>query len=201
MIDIISYQDALEATSDQNTKHLLLGNGFSRACRDDIFSYARLFEQATFDKVSEAARSAFDALETQDFEIVMRALRQASRLAKIYTPDHSDIASRLENDATGLRNLLVDTIAGSHPSRPGDISSERYAACRQFLSSFKNVYTLNYDLLLYWATMQSEVGPSVKFDDGFREPEGGPSEYVTWDVEKTDTQSIYYLHGALHLFG
>lgn len=200
MVELITFENALEISSSQSKKHLLLGNGFSRACRDDIFSYARLFERAKFDRVSNEARSAFNVLETQDFEIVMRALRQASRLAEIYVADSPELARKLENDAVGLKNLLVETIAANHPARPGDIPLEKYAACKQFLSHFKNVYTLNYDLLLYWATMQTEVAPNVPRDDGFREPDDGPCEYVTWDIEKTDNQSIHYLHGALHVF-
>ncbi|MGH7428122.1 MAG: DUF4917 family protein [Gemmatimonadales bacterium] len=61
-------------------------------------------------------------------------------------------------------------------------------------------YTVNYDLLLYWTLMQQEVEPEVPFDDGFRQPEDGPTDYVTWEVGRTDRQNIFYLHGALHIF-
>jgi hypothetical protein len=59
---------------------------------------------------------------------------------------------------------------------------------------------VNYDLLLYWALMQREMPPSIDFDDGFREPDDGPAEYVTWDVQKTGEQNVFYLHGGLHIF-
>jgi len=48
--------------------------------------------------------------------------------------------------------------------------------------------------------MQQEVPPLIDFDDGFREPNYGPAEYVTWDVQKTGEQNIFYLHGGLHIF-
>jgi len=48
--------------------------------------------------------------------------------------------------------------------------------------------------------MQREIDPPVPFDDGFRTPDGGPTDYVTWEVEKTDKQNIFYLHGAIHIF-
>jgi hypothetical protein len=48
--------------------------------------------------------------------------------------------------------------------------------------------------------MQQELKPEVAFDDGFRTPDEGPEDYVTWDVEKTDQQNVFYLHGALHIF-
>jgi hypothetical protein len=59
MPEVITFQEALERASD--TKHLLAGNGFSRACRNDIFSYSALFNQANFDGLSPAARNAFGA--------------------------------------------------------------------------------------------------------------------------------------------
>ena len=198
MPEVITFHQALEHATEK--KQALLGNGFSRAWRDDIFSYEALFAQANFSTLSPTAREAFQALQTTDFEVVIRVLRQAARLASVYLQDDREYAERLNADAEGLRGLLAETIAASHPDRPSDISTEQYVACRSFLSNFKQIYTVNYDLLLYWALMQSEIEPPIKFDDGFRQPEDGPSPYVTWDVEKTDKQSIFYLHGALHLF-
>ena len=61
-------------------------------------------------------------------------------------------------------------------------------------------FTLNYDLMLYWAVMQKELLPEVKPNDGFFTPDYGEAEYVTWEIENTYKQNIYYLHGALHLF-
>jgi hypothetical protein len=139
-------------------------------------------------------------LNTTDFEVVIRALKQAARLAAIYLGDNSELSQRLNADADGLRELLASTIAASHPDRPADISEEQYTACRSFLSNFKRIYTVNYDLLLYWAFMQEELAPEVEFDDGFRKPDDGPADYVTWDVQKTDKQNVFYLHGGLHIF-
>jgi len=45
-----------------------------------------------------------------------------------------------------------------------------------------------------------EVGDPIPFDDGFRTPESGTQDYVTWEPWKNHTQSVYYLHGGLHIF-
>ena len=179
--------------------HLLVGNGFSRACREDIFAYGALFDRADFARLSPLARRSFDALETRDFEIVMRALRSAARLLALYAPRDRQLAARMTEDANGLREVLVRAIADNHPAWPGEIPAERYAACRRFLSHFRNIYTLNYDLLLYWALMHDEIPPQVGTDDGFRTPDEGEPEYVTWEPGRHG-QNIYYLHGALHVF-
>lgn len=197
---ILSFQQALKRTSDANKRHLLLGNGFSIACRSDIFTYGKLFDRADFKDLPDTARAAFKALKTTDFEVVMRALRQAADLAAVYTKKEPDLAKRLRHDADGLREVLVQTIAGSHPERPGSIAAGQYRSCREFLANFSTYYTLNYDLLLYWTLMQDEIEPPLECDDGFRQPEDGPEDYVTWDVDRTDAQSVHYLHGALHVF-
>ena len=198
MPEIITFQQARERAI--NPCHGLLGNGFSRAWRDNIFSYGALFDQANFEGLSLAARNAFAALNTTDFEVVIRALKQAALLTAVYLEANPEVAQRLNADADGLRELLATTIAASHPDRPSDISGEQYAACRAFLGSFERIYTVNYDLLLYWALMQTEIEPQIRFDDGFRAPEDGPAEYVTWDVQKTGQQNSFYLHGGLHIF-
>src|SRR5260370_3491333 len=48
--------------------------------------------------------------------------------------------------------------------------------------------------------MHEEILPHILFDDGFRQPDDGQAEYVTWDVQKTGQQNVFYLHGALHIF-
>jgi len=198
-VDVISFDDALQQGSNVK-RHALLGNGFSRALRNDIFSYDALFDQADFESLSPTVRRAFDALATTDFEVVMRTLRAAASLVELYEGTNPTLAGQLRADADGLRELLVRTIAANHPSRPGDVTTAAYERCRAFLSCFASIYTLNYDLLLYWALMQDELAPAVEADDGFRTPDEGPLEYVSWEVEKTDYQNIFYLHGALHVF-
>jgi len=195
---VVSFAKALKGVAGSKQPRILLGNGFSRACRDDLFSYQALYEQADQTGLSANAKKAFRALGTTDFEQVMRMLKQASKLAKEY--GRRNLAKKLNGLSDELREVLVRTIADNHPSRPHDIPQKRYRACKEFLSNFCDIYTVNYDLLLYWAVMQEEIEPDVEHDDGFRQPDGGPEEYVTWDVQKTNSQNIHYLHGALHLF-
>jgi hypothetical protein len=196
-----NFDRAMRRIEQGKKPHLLLGNGFSRACRDDIFAYGALFDRADFKKCSPKARRAFEVLNTTDFEVVMRALRHTAALLELYAREADPaLRKQLLGDAKALREVLVRAIADSHPAQPADISPDSYVRCRKFLARFGDVYTLNYDLLLYWAIMQEQLAPELRFDDGFRTPDGGVEEYVTWEVEKTDKQNIFYLHGALHVF-
>jgi len=203
MIDTVirPFADVQDRLARDGTQaHLLVGNGFSRALRNDIFSYDALFNRADFGRLPDTARAAFTAIGTTDFEFVMRTLRSAASLLEVYLPNDLALRQQLLADANALRELLAATIAANHPEGPFEIDDEAYAACRKFLGPFRNIYTLNYDLLLYWTLMHDESEPHVKCDDGFRTPQDGEAEYVTWEVEQSDAQNIHYLHGALHVF-
>ena len=141
----------------------------------------------------------FDALGTQDFEIVIRYLVNAAKLIEVYRPSETALVRSLRKDAALLKEVLVSAIAKRHPDRPYDLSPEQYASCREFVAPFGHIYTLNYDVLLYWALMQSEVDNlNLTPDDGFRHPEDPDEPYVSW--QEAHSPTVHYLHGALHLF-
>jgi len=144
---LLTFEESLQRA--EGRKHVLLGNGFSRALRNDIFAYEALFLRADFSHLSPTARQAFTVLNTTDFEVVMRALRLVARIIPLYRND-PDLVRILTQDADGLREVLVQAIAQNHPEGPFDITDEQYGACRRFLANFDTTYTLNYDLLLYW---------------------------------------------------
>lgn len=182
-------------------RHLLLGNGFSIACRPDLFRYDSLLNQADFSHL-ETAREAFNRLETTNFETVIRALRSFSIIGELYSPSNSEARESAIADADSLREVLVRAIADSHPDRPHEMDSQEYLSCRNFCRGYTSINTLNYDLLIYWAMMQNELGDGeIKCDDGFRKPSDDPSaEYVSWDPDNSPTPTLRYLHGALHIF-
>jgi len=209
MVDIISFAEALADSDKYKKKHLLLGNGFSIACRHEIFTYKSLFDQADFKK-NPHIEQVFEAMGTSDFEKVIRVLENAAKILPVYSQDLASIASQFEEDAELLKTILIDTLAKNHPPIPNDISEEEFRACRGFLNYFAGegsqgqIYTLNYDLLLYWALMHEvEDDPeeySLRSNDGFGRDEDTEAVYVEWMGESNYGQNIHYLHGALHLF-
>ncbi len=229
---VISFDEALAETSEVR-RHLLLGNGFSIALFPDRFRYGALLDEADFSKLPEA-RKAFDLLGTTDFEVVVEALKRAVELLPLYSSD-KDAIKKMAVHAESLKEALVRAIAGRHPERPSEVSEAQYKACRRFLANFvgesrvinvggkpkdlrANIYTVSYDLLLYWTLLHDQVvnwnaddplnsvveeTEELEHDDGFRAPDGDPeAPYVTWDAEglASDAQNIHFLHGALHLF-
>jgi hypothetical protein len=198
-MQIISFADAMELAGQASKRHLLLGNGFSIALRPDIFNYTSLYDNADFSKAPDL-ELLFKALRTTDFETVIRHLEDAATVLGVYRPKLTRLHNLLRQNASILKDALVSAVAKRHPDRPYDIQPERYAACRAFLRPFDHIFTLNYDVLLYWALMQDEVDNlSLRPDDGFRHPQEDPDlPYVSW--QQSHSATVLYLHGALHLF-
>ena len=148
-MEILTFDQAISHSGEKEKRHILLGNGFSIACRPDIFYYGKLYEKADFSKVSPTAKNAFEALGTQDFEKVIKALRDTKKILESYGEISPAYLKTLQSDADGLRELLVETISRIHPAWPGEINESEYLACRKFINHFDTVYSFNYDLLLY----------------------------------------------------
>lgn len=209
---MISFAEAIERSESYSKRHLLLGNGFSIACRPNIFHYGSLFGQADFSKNPNLPH-VFEALDTQDFELAIHALERGAALAPIYSNGDGDSADAMRADANALKDILIETVARSHPEGPFDISDAEFQSCQNFLSHFVAgdntgyIFTLNYDLLLYWTLMNSQdssESTNVKLDknDGFGNDEDEPdADYVVWRGESgAHNTRVYFLHGALQLF-
>jgi hypothetical protein len=205
LTQIKSFDDCI-AIAGNGKKHLMLGNGFSVALFPKIFNYKRLAENIE----SERIKLLFEAIDTHDFEFVMRRLLETEEIVKHY--DSSDVVrSYIHNDIEELKRTLISVISKCHPPKPSEITDVQYSSCRKFLLNFEggNTYTFNYDLILYWVLMHFHSNPELKLpcDDGFRYPYS--DEYVPeeerdislhWEIGRERGQSIYYIHGAMHIF-
>ena len=209
--DTLKFDEAIADSADCAKRHLLLGNGFSIACRADIFHYASLYDEADFSGIPEA-KTVFETLGTKDFEVAIKALERGSQILPLYLPGNPDVPAKMLAHAIALKDLLVSTIAKNHPDLPTSIADEKFWACRKFLNNFLGagndgqVYTLNYDLLLYWTLMHGDKPFGESFhltkNDGFGNDEDDPNaDYVVWQGEiAAHSARVHFLHGALHLF-
>ena len=198
-MQVLTFDRAMQVIESAKNTHLLLGNGFSISLKPDIFSYGSLFENADF-SAAPRVPALFEALGTNDFEVVINYLQNAAKVVEVYRPTLTRLAASLRRDAAAIKTALVAAIARRHPNRPYDVTDNQYAACRAFLSRLSHIFTLNYDVLLYWALMQTEVDKlPILPDDGFRHPEDDADlPYVSW--QQSQSATVHYLHGALHLF-
>lgn len=200
---LLSFDEAIEdSESVKGRRHLLMGNGFSVACRPERFLYGKLVDEADFSALNVDADQLFAREGTSDFERVIEALRTTARVLDLYEGTEGEVATAIRHDADEIKRVLAETLAKKHPDHVHEIKDEEYASARVFLANFEHLYSVNYDLLLYWALLHEEGGgPKIANDDGFRaDPEDPDAEWVVWDHLHAYAQNVYYLHGGLHLY-
>jgi hypothetical protein len=194
---VVTYEDALNESAGHR-RHLLLGNGFSIAASPG-FRYASLFEEA-FGGGDERLRQIFDRIGTTDFEQVLSCLDTATEVLACY-PQAAETALEIQNDRRLIARRLIEAIARTHPGTARDIADARYEGAGRFLADMRRptaegldgqIFTTNYDLLLYWATMRAWA--AVRTRDGFGDGAAG----LVWT--EGGVQSVFHLHGALHMF-
>jgi hypothetical protein len=200
--DVVSFVEALEDSETRpGGRNILLGNGFSIAWNSDIFSYGSLYEEADLPNLTTSKSDLFASLETHDFEEVIKYLRSAAKLADTYGADPK-LAKRYRRDANIVRRGLSDVIAKRHPANSYDPKDEEVEHARAFLEHFGRIFTLNYDLLLYWVLLRSDGSEySPQKGDGFEWPTYNNRQTLIWKSSAADRgQRVFYLHGALHYF-
>lgn len=187
-----TFEQALAKIEEGERPSILLGNGFSRDWQNDIFNYANLLEAADFGPRSAELRELFRRLDTYDFEAAMRALSFTKTVLESYG-DHHALVAEVERDQDLLKEALISAISNTHPDLPQEVTREQYICARRFLSLFGQIFTVNYDLLFYWARNQGELPPEhYSTDDGFRAGR-------RWQGYGTD-QEVHFLHGGLHIY-
>ena len=192
----------------KRTVHLLLGNGFSMAYDPKIFSY-----NALYDFVSALGDAAlvklFEAIKTKNFEMIMGQLELFVALLDAFESKEG-LQDRVREAGVRLKQSLLDAISALHPEHVFKIQADRLTLCAKFLNWYLatggNIFTTNYDLLLYWVLLRGAVPNHV---DGFgrellnpvESKRGEDQEWseLIWGPNQ-DQQNVHYLHGALPLF-
>ncbi|MDO8379998.1 DUF4917 family protein [Phenylobacterium sp.] len=194
----ITFEQAIAETVDQ-TRYLLLGNGFSIAARGS-FSYPSLFRRAG--PFSEPVSALFQDLETEDFERVLDALKP--RVEDIAAPP--SVRQEWKRQEDEVRAAFIQAVQRVHPDNAALMGRDECEQCiTSFLEHFVGrrrpfrkigrIYTTNYDLLLYWVLARS--GRRLLCYDSHISPVDD-KRYGLWEPEKPP--GLVYLHGALHVY-
>ena len=204
-----AYSEIIESLhKKKRTKHLLLGNGFSMSYDPKIFSYNAL--NNFLDELNDPLiTKLFNIINTKNFELVMQQLDNFCELAEAFSSDKEFIEKIFEaNDS--LKHSLIDAVKTLHPEHvfkiPEDKSQQCVVMLNEYLKNGGHVFSTNYDILLYWVLMRSNISNAI---DGFGRyaDENTLSDFetdiewseLTWGPNKPK-QNIHYLHGALPLF-
>ena len=175
---------------------------------NEIFSYNAL---QTF--ISEIRNPVLDELfsivRSKNLEVIMQQLHLLTRLIQMFG-NNAELIDRIIEADNLLRVGLVDAVKSLHPDHVFQIAEGQINSCHQFLEPYmaygSNIFTTNYDILLYWTLMRGGARSAV---DGFGYEMINPGEEdpdlqqwedtLTWGPN-VSTQNVHYLHGALHLF-
>lgn len=180
--------------ADAYTDGLVLGNGASIAF-DPRFSYTSLRERAEADGlITEDVQRVFDHLATVDFELVLRMLWHASMINEaLEIPD-----TRTRQAYEDVRDALIAVVRAIHV--PHEDVADRLLQAAVFMSRFKTVVSMNYDVLVYWAILAGNTADPLHrfkdcFVDGrFRDDWSDLREPIS---STTSTTIVAYPHGNL----
>ena len=168
---------------------LIIGNGASIAM-DKCFDYRRLWTKAV---KSGAIKSNLDALSKDlktgtNFESLLRQLLIAGTVNKGL--GIKDKSSTIKGSYDKLRKALIDTVRDIHCSHNDVVGDLPKAA--DFLKHFKTVFSLNYDLLIYWAIMHGNNRTILKdcFNKG-----SFTDDWTGWRINNRTL--VFYPHGGL----
>ena len=192
-----------DIAADYKDGSLIIGNGASIALHQD-FDFRSLKEKAEELKLfDEDIAKLFKEFETDDFELILRLVWHAKLVN-----NHLGVVDTLTDQAYKiLRESLIKIVKVVHCSY-SQIESE-LPRLYKFTKSFKDVVSLNYDLILYWIRMygnESCHGDGHIYKDGFQ---NGGNIYWDWKAlkepyylkpEEKEITRTFYQHGNLSIF-
>jgi len=205
-----TFDDVLKSIQKSRDRefHLLLGNGFSMAYDPGIFSYNALHDFIT-NLNDDDLSTILGVIETKNFELIMQQLDNFSALIEAFGGDKK-LKEKVDAASAKLKMSLLDAVNALHPEHVFTVPEHQSEICSRFLKIFMdsggNVFSTNYDLLLYWILMRNSI---VEHVDGFGRELENHGEYVppeeqiwselVWGKHR-DEQNVFYVHGALPFF-
>ena len=173
---------------------LLLGNGFSRAYSDKNFDLSNLTQQMASN--NPIVNNIFSYLKngSWDIEETMRIVNQSIDILQccyqLNPMEFVNVINELRQFSQNLKNEFIATIHDNHIRVIDDFLK---ISAFDFITTYHCIFTINYDLLLYWIT---SFDSWQTFSDGFGRVDNGPLIFS----HNFGGKPFYFLHGALHLF-
>lgn len=168
---------------------VLLGNGFSIGVWEAMH-YNSIFQEFLRNAKVQEFASALRAFQTSNFEEILNFLGYAVKVAEAF--NHSPLVYIQAEEA--LKTGLASTINRIQPYLSEIPSALLKSLSNQLSTDFGNIFTLNYDLILYYIRMQDK---DESPDDKFGKNNG---TLIFNSALKRRSYFIYYLHGSLFIY-
>jgi len=172
---------------------LILGNGASRAIDDEHFSYTSILEEAKkLQLITPDLEKIFTFFNTSDFERILQKLWHTK-----YINEALDVENpKLTQAYNDVQKALIVTVSTIHENVSYDSVKNKLEIAADYLSQFKMVFSLNYDVLAYWAILIGNDNNPKQFSDCFVHQ---VFQYNWEDFKNTYGTLIFYPHGNLVL--
>ncbi|MBN1857467.1 MAG: DUF4917 family protein [Dehalococcoidia bacterium] len=129
----------------QNWDTLLLGNGATIAVAGGL-GWENLYDAAQ-PGLTRESKELFSKFDTHNFEQVLGALQVAHGVNEALGVSDAIIGDAYEE----IKEALIAEVRERHPSH--ETVYEQLEPIARFMAGFKTVYSLNYDLVVYWAVL------------------------------------------------
>ena len=175
---------------------LLIGNGASISI-NDRFRYSSLLEEGIKSGfITGQTQSIFEHYSTSDFEFILRVLSTTNTVNKLLEIDED----KTHCSYSAIREALVKTVRQVHCVYNETV--KYLPLIGNFLEQFNTIFSLNYDLLLYWTILwQNTQLKYNRFKDCFINGEFENDYGFLRNSRNTNqkTTLVFYPHGNLAL--
>ena len=184
-----------EVRAGHSWKALLLGNGLSANVWPQ-FGYRSLYEEleAANAVLSPDDQALFSALDTHNFERVLRSLAVAIQVDQALGLDTTLLQTRYES----IQGALGAAVRHVHLLR-SQLDEQQLVPIRDELRQHQYVFTTSYDLVIYWAAGCAPAPSFQGFVDFFWSDNINAFNRRWCSVTNAEDTRLFYLHGALHL--
>lgn len=196
----IKYEDQIANFNVLNIREfdLFLGNGFSIYFHDN-FDYKNLFEKLLNNVDDENKKEALKSFETYNFEEILKYFQTLKVLSEGMGWEISELGSE---DFIGiLKTNLVKIINEVHPVY-SSLDKEKMLKWLNVLDSVKDIFTTNYDVILYnlFLSYNDYKSAAETFQDYFFRNINNDFTGFNDFQNLAHKGNVLYLHGALHIF-
>jgi len=154
-------------------------------------------------RCSDTSKKLFEEFRTFNFEEILESIETAEIVCKTLDINYEVLREKYEKIKKEIKQGFIESISNNHV-KPTDIDWDKIKLVSSQFDQFNNIFTTNYDLLLYYVILTLEdEGKKLFSDYFFSYPDEKYNYFDTDYFNKQDIlrkRHIYYLHGALFLF-
>ncbi len=185
-------------TTNTTNNTLLIGNGFSLYFHN-IFRWEKLISDN-----DGSLKTASVMLGSNNLEKMIEYLICGKLIIPFLVNGDETLKKNyndvLKKEIETLKKLFIENLGKKHPSLPKELELKNKQCVTNTLKSFQNIFTTNYDLVLYWLIIDSVSHFCDGFSCSISDNKNNYFSHFHNYATRKNKIPISYLHGALHLY-